>query len=46
METRFCNRCDTQVVYEEVSKGYYAVCPEHYEDLYQFETYARELVSL
>jgi hypothetical protein len=41
MGTRLCNRCDTPVVYEEVSTGYYCVCPYHYEDLYQFETYLK-----
>lgn len=34
-----CNRCDTKVSFDEVSDGYYAVCPTHDEDLYQFETY-------
>jgi len=33
-----CNRCNTPVVFEDVSPGYFAVCPEHYEDLYKFET--------
>ena len=33
-----CNRCKTPVVFENVSEGYYAVCLEHDEDLYQFET--------
>jgi hypothetical protein len=32
-----CSRCETPVSFENVSEGYYAVCPEHYEDLYRFE---------
>lgn len=36
---RHCNRCDTEVVFVDVSPDYFAVCPEHDEDLYQFETY-------
>ena len=32
-----CARCKTPVVFDDVSAGYYAVCPEHYEDLYKFE---------
>jgi len=35
---RVCNRCLTPVNYENVSPGYYAVCNEHQEDLYEFET--------
>jgi hypothetical protein len=33
-----CARCNTPVVFKDVSPGYYAVCPEHDEDLYQMET--------
>lgn len=33
-----CARCKTEVSFNEVSGGYFAVCPEHYEDLFQFET--------
>jgi hypothetical protein len=33
-----CARCKTEVSFNEVSEGYFAVCPEHYEDLLQFET--------
>lgn len=33
-----CIRCNTPVVFEQVSAGYFAVCPQHYEDLYKFET--------
>jgi hypothetical protein len=33
-----CARCKTEVSFNEVSDGYYAVCPNHYEDLYEFET--------
>lgn len=35
---RVCARCYTPVSYEDVSDGYYAVCNQHYEDLYKFET--------
>ena len=37
----FCKRCDTVVVFIDVTPGYYAVCPRHDEDLYQFETYEK-----
>jgi hypothetical protein len=33
-----CKRCNSEVSFKDVSPGYYAVCPEHYEDLYKFET--------
>lgn len=33
-----CARCRTPVSFEQVSDGYYAVCPYHDEDLYDFET--------
>ena len=33
-----CRRCETPVIYTDVSEGYFAVCPEHNEDLYKFET--------
>ena len=39
---RYCNRCDTAVIYTGVSAGYSAVCPEHDEDLYLIETYLGE----
>jgi len=32
-----CNRCNTPVIFETVSKGYFAVCPKHDEDLYEIE---------
>lgn len=32
-----CNRCGSVVSFEDVSPGYYAVCPEHDEDLYKME---------
>jgi hypothetical protein len=32
-----CARCLTPVVYTNVSEGYFAVCPEHDEDLYSIE---------
>ena len=34
-----CNRCQAVVSFEAVSKGYFAYCQMHDEDLYQFETY-------
>jgi len=34
-----CNRCHTTVLFTDVSDGYFAQCPEHDEDLFQFETY-------
>lgn len=33
-----CNRCETEVKFDDVSDGYFAFCPEHYEDLYEIET--------
>lgn len=36
---RKCNRCDTPVIYSEVSAGYSCACPSCDEDLYLFETY-------
>jgi hypothetical protein len=35
---RFCVRCGTAVVFVDVSEGYFAVCPRHDEDLFEFET--------
>jgi hypothetical protein len=32
-----CNRCYTPVEFIDVSPGYWAVCPEHDEDLYSIE---------
>jgi uncharacterized protein YcgL (UPF0745 family) len=32
-----CRRCNTEVLYTDVSEGYYAQCPEHDEDLFKFE---------
>jgi hypothetical protein len=32
-----CNRCETPVMFEDISPGYWAVCPEHDEDLYSIE---------
>jgi hypothetical protein len=37
-ESVVCSRCKNEVSFEDVTKGYYAVCPEHDEDLYEFET--------
>lgn len=37
MSKEVCVRCGTFVVYTDVTPGYYAVCPKHDEDLYQFE---------
>lgn len=36
-----CKRCETPVVFDDVSEDYYAVCPKHDEDLYLFETFFR-----
>jgi transcription initiation factor IIE alpha subunit len=33
-----CNRCETEVTFDEVSEGYFAFCPKHDEDLYKIET--------
>jgi hypothetical protein len=32
-----CSRCDTPVEFDEVSPGYWAVCPSHDEDLFMIE---------
>jgi len=32
-----CLRCGTGVSFENVSEGYFAVCPKHDEDLYEIE---------
>jgi hypothetical protein len=32
-----CARCDSMLSFDNVSEGYYAVCPEHDEDLYEVE---------
>lgn len=37
-----CSRCETPVTFENVSEGYYAVCPWHEEDLYEFETHTTD----
>ena len=35
-----CFRCDARVSFvKELSKGYFAYCPTHDEDLYSFECY-------
>jgi hypothetical protein len=36
-EVIVCARCKTEVSFEDVTKGYYAVCPEHDEDLDEWE---------
>ena len=41
-----CSRCETPVVFENVSKGYYAVCPWHEEDLFEFETHVLDRVEV
>ena len=41
-----CRRCETPVIYTDVSKGYFAVCPEHEEDLYMFETCYYETIEV
>jgi hypothetical protein len=33
-----CARCNTPVEFSDVSEGYFATCPNHDEDLYEFET--------
>lgn len=33
-----CARCLVEVVFQDVSDGYFAVCPNHDEDVYDFET--------
>lgn len=35
--TQICVRCKTTVVFDNVTEGYVAVCPEHDEDLLSFE---------
>jgi uncharacterized paraquat-inducible protein A len=30
-------RCDTEISFKDVSRGYYAQCPECDEDLFSFE---------
>ena len=32
-----CNRCGTLVSFDDVSLGYWAVCPKHDEDLFMIE---------
>jgi hypothetical protein len=32
-----CLRCGTAVSFEDVTEGYFAVCPNHDEDLYEIE---------
>ena len=34
-----CNRCDTPVSFDDVSPGYWAVCPQHDEDLDKWEIF-------
>lgn len=36
-----CARCKTAVTFDDVSDGYYAVCPNHDEDLMKFEVEKR-----
>lgn len=33
-----CSRCKSPVSFEDVSEHYFAVCLEHDEDLFEFET--------
>jgi hypothetical protein len=33
-----CARCGTKVIFTNVSKGYFCYCPNHNEDLFEFET--------
>lgn len=41
-KTIVCARCNTPVVFTDVSDGYYAVCPQHDEDLYWYETMSED----
>jgi len=36
--TRICSRCKQKLKFKNTSAGYYANCPNCYEDLYKFET--------
>lgn len=40
-----CDRCNTPVVFTDVSDGYYAVCPNHDEDLYKIEVKSIPIVD-
>ena len=33
-----CARCGAEVIFENVSAGYFCYCPNHDEDLFEFET--------
>jgi hypothetical protein len=33
-----CARCGTKVSFRNVSMGYFCYCPNHDEDLFEFET--------
>jgi len=46
MKATVCSRCQTPVVFDNVSSGYYAVCPNHDEDLYEFETRTLDSLTL
>lgn len=35
---KVCSRCGDAVSFENVSDDYYAVCLQHDEDLFEFET--------
>lgn len=33
-----CGRCESEVQFSEVSPGYFGYCPNHDEDLWEWET--------
>ena len=37
MNRAVCNRCETPVSFDDVTQGYWAVCPQHDEDLFMIE---------
>ena len=38
MKITKCARCGIKVSFENVSMGYFCYCPNHDEDLFEFET--------
>lgn len=38
-----CNRCKTPVIFDDVTPGYWAACPNHDEDLNQWEIFIEVL---
>ena len=43
MKIELCKRCNSKVIKHPkiVTKGYYAFCRYHYEDLFKSETYIK-----